>query len=1013
MKNKNYLLSLLLAFLPFMTWAHDFAAPNADGKMIYYNITSEAEAEPYTVEVTYQGEEYYEFENRYTGTVIIPETVTYEEKTYEVTGIGDEAFLYCQKVTEVRIGDKVTTIGRYAFESLENLHSIIFGNKVTSIGEYAFYKCTSLNSITLPASLTTISDQAFSECNYLVEIYNLSSLSLTPGGYGNGGVTGYAKVIHTDLDTPSILVNKDNYIFTVFEGATELIHYQGTETALSLPESIEYNRQTITSYTIGEQAFYQNDNITSVIIPDAVTTIENSAFRECESLSSVTLGKNIIKIGEQAFHEAALKNVTIPASVKEIQSRAFECNTLENIEVDPENASYLSLDGVLYTKDKTTLLQFPAQKNGIEIPESVTSIGEYAFYSCYKLTSIIIPDAVTTIGNRGFGDCSNLTSITLGSGLTTIEDNAFSGCETLVEIYNLSELELTKGSYENGSVARYAKVIHTSIEDKSILANIDGYTFVVLEDKAELLSYTGTDTNLKLPNTFEYDGQTVSSYTIGKTFRINKGVISLVIPDAVTEIPEGQFEEYFNLFSVTIGKNVTQIGEYAFHDCERLFEVYNLSQLDIQLGSTDNGNIARYAKVLHTSHDEPSIIAREGDYIFTVIDGQADLVRYIGSQRELNLPESFNYLGETIQHYAISDNNEEDFASLIYDELPITSVFIPDAVTKVGMKAFIYMKDLQTITLGKNVTELGMGAFGACPSVTSITSYAVTPPAAGEMAFYEIPTDIPVYVPIQSIEAYQAASEWSGFSNFKGIGPFNTAITVNDEQMGSVALTASHNPDENGRYFYGTTLTLEAQANEGYHFVRWNDNETNPSRTLSVQSDLTLQAIFEKDAKPEPVPVYYTVTLPAVEGATTDPAAGNHEVESWDNFRFYLTLDKEYDLSVPIVTTDRGETIEPRTSDGAYIIRYVRSPITIHIDGIVKNPDPVGNETIETNRSKVWTSEGNLHIEAATAGAVAIYTFEGKLLARRQALAGEELKIGIPSGVYIILIGQERFKVRM
>ena len=167
----------------------------------------------------------------------------------------------------------------------------------------------------------------------------------------------------------------------------------------------------------------------------------------------------------------------------------------------------------------------------------------------------------------------------------------------------------------------------------------------------------------------------------------------------------------------------------------------------------------------------------------------------------------------------------------------------------------------------------------------------------------------------------------------------------------------------------------------------------------------------EPDDPVIPDPVYYTVSLPAITGATTDPAAGDYKVESWSSFRFYLTLDEAYNQSKPVVTTDRGETISPRASDGAYILKYVCSDIAVTIDGIVKNPDPVANEIVNTNRSRVWSAAGYLHILPATTGKVYLFTIDGRLQKIEQAAAGQELSVALPTGSYIVGIAGERFKV--
>ena len=219
----------------------------------------------------------------------------------------------------------------------------------------------------------------------------------------------------------------------------------------------------------------------------------------------------------------------------------------------------------------------------------------------------------------------------------------------------------------------------------------------------------------------------------------------------------------------------------------------------------------------------------------------------------------------------------------------------------------------------------------------------------------------------------------------------------------------------------GTVLTITATPATGYQLKQLTaDGNPSNGNTYTVTGDVTLSAEFEAksgggnegDGGGSTTPtVYHTVTLPAVEGATTDPVAGDYEVEAWGSFRFYLTLDKEYDKSEPVITTDRGETIQPRSSDGAYIVKYVRSDVQILIDSIIKNPDPVGNETVTANQSKVWAAEGYLHIEAGTDGQAYIFTADGRLQKLQPVTTGQAIALPLPEGVYLVRIGDERFKV--
>lgn len=220
----------------------------------------------------------------------------------------------------------------------------------------------------------------------------------------------------------------------------------------------------------------------------------------------------------------------------------------------------------------------------------------------------------------------------------------------------------------------------------------------------------------------------------------------------------------------------------------------------------------------------------------------------------------------------------------------------------------------------------------------------------------------------------------------------------------------------------GTTVSLSVTPDKGCRLVSGSlkvyksDEE---AKTVAVSGHsftmpayhVTVTGEFERIPTPPtpPAPVYYTVSVPAIEGVTTDPKAGDYEVESWDNFRFYLTLDKEYDQSKPVVTTDRGETLSPRASDGAYTVKYVRSDVAISIDGIVKNPAPVANAAIQTG-VKVWVNDHRLYLRTGNPGDVFIYTFNGELRKTFRSQGGDEA-VALSPGCYIICVHGKRFKV--
>ena len=441
-------LALLIAVLCASIPAHAYDC-NVGG--IYYNLNSSDK----TAEVT-KGDE------KYKGSINIPESITYEGSSYSVTSIGELAFGYCSGLTSVTIPNSVTSIGDEAFRGCSGLTSVTIPNSVTSIGYSAFYDCSGLTSVTIPESVTEIGSSAFSYCS----------------------------------------------------------------------------------------------GLTSVTIPNSVTSIGTYAFKGCTGLTSVTIPNSVTSIGEFAFHDCrGLTSVTIPNSVTSIGNYAFNsCSGLTSIVVDKGNVNYDSRNNCNAIIETATNKLITGCSSTI-IPNSVTSIGEYAFDGRTGLTSVTIPNSVTSIGDEAFHGCTGLTSVTIPNSVTSIGSGAFSSCRGLTSV----TIGMSVTSIGKGAFSLCSGLTSIVVDENNTVFDSRNNCNAIIETATNTL-ITGCNSTI-IPN---------SVTSIGSFAFYGSGLTSVTIPNSVTSIGEDAFGYCSGLTSVTIGNLVTSIGEYAFYNCSGL-----------------------------------------------------------------------------------------------------------------------------------------------------------------------------------------------------------------------------------------------------------------------------------------------------------------------------------------------------------------------------------------------------------------------------------------------------------
>lgn len=487
-----------------------------------------------------------------------------------------------------------------------------------------------------------------------------------------------------------------------------------------VPPSVDYLGVTYSVTGIGKSAFGFCYNLSSVTLPGTITSIGDEAFLFCSLLKTFTIPESVTRIGKQAFSGCeSLSTIAIPESVMSIDTAAFwGCSSMEEFVVSDQNRYYSSRDGVLYDKEQTVLWVCPIAKTSITIPNTVTSIKEYAFANSLGLTTIFIPESVTSIG-----------------------DDAFKSC------WNLEEFVVS--------------------DQNRYYSSRDG----ILYDKAQTKLWVCPvkKTSATIP-------QTVTSIE-KSAFEFCRDLTSITIPDRVTRIGELAFESCSSLQSVTIPESVTSIGASAFMYCTNLMEIAipewvtsiedntfcgcsSLSSVTIPESVTSIGSSAFMNCTDLTEIAIPEWVTRIGASAFSGCTGLTTL----------NIPRSVTCIEkstfsdcESLTAVTIPESVTTIGASAFLDCEGLMSVIIPHSVTDIGYKAFEHCEHLTAITIPESVTSMGDYAFFGCIRLESITSLAVTPPEIGEHTFDSYRS--PLYVPAGKKEVYKGAEYWKEFVN--------------------------------------------------------------------------------------------------------------------------------------------------------------------------------------------------------------------------------------------------------
>ena len=725
-----------------------------------------------------------------------------------VTSIAAKAFSGNSRITSIKVGKYVKTIGKNAFTRCSSLTSVTFDEEcvITEIGEYAFQSCKKLESITIPDTVKLIPSYMFSWCSALKSI-TLGNETEAISSYSFSNCEAL-----TELVIPNTVKVIGEYAFSdclalknvTFGSSLEEIHTYSFFNCGAL-EKVEFGNslKLIESYSFGNCI-----SLKSLTIPDSCTTIGAEAFRSCKALATVKLGKGLVKIGtsafsDTAFYEAAdelivvdgwviesknkeITEISLPEGVYGIASAAFAyCRKLENIQ----------LSGIKYVNSYA--FTYCDSIQNVRFDDSLLDIGDFAFYYCSLLRNVAFGNSLESIGNSAFSSCARLdnksTSIKLPASLTHIGSSAFKNTAAFnanmgiiyidtwaVDCNMPSGMGTTNIIIEPGTlgIADYCAdnvIVMFSIEIPDSVKYIGKSAFY----KSSMVQTISLPRDLKVIGDYAFYG--CSSAWFGDNGQT-------VIPNGTEYIGRSAFYECMAMTGVNIPDSVKEIGAFAFYKCINLGESQFF--LDEEKTKPIIGTVTIGSNV--------SVI---GERAFYGCEAITDIV----------LPNSLTQLGTRAFYKCTKLKNVTLGTSLteipdyaFYNCSALEAISIPDGVTRIGRYAFKGCSSITELNLGKNVDTVDEYAFYACTGIKSIVLTDSTK-TIGNFAFRGCSSTASIIIPegVSTIgkHAFYGATSATVFCEADKIGAYwnqrwNTSylpviwgVTLSDDRSYVVSFT--------------------------------------------------------------------------------------------------------------------------------------------------------------------------------------------------------------------------------